>query len=335
MINRLISPLIIATTLLSSFLISSTSSVAQSNRYNCVSKEGELVTTFQGKNQAIELINWQEVESLIDGDDIAKACLEFSSRLQRLMSNNNLGFIALGTLNNQYFLCTANQSGNCTGNNFGFLIMLKNKINTEDVLKHFFDNSLIENSQGNSQKKVVNLNQPSGTNPSQSSPNHDSESPSNTTATQPQPSIQYFCLNERGDKPVTVVDTKRGRIELIIWKSEFFSGTGYTPQRRCDQVTARFQQHSDAKTLRYISTGTMNRQPVICVAKNDAGDCRNDGLLITLQPQDNPNQVLRELFNLRERADSGGIYRSFGNEELKEVIIWDDFLERRLNHGQP
>jgi len=333
MIYHLTNSIIIAITLLSSFFIASSSSVAQSNRYNCVSKDGELVTTFQGKNQDIELINWQGAESLIDGDDIAKACLEFSSRLQRLISNSNLEFITLGKLNNQYFLCTANQSGNCTGDNFGFLITLKNNINPEEVLQQFFNSSLIQNSPTDSQKQVVALNQSITNHQSQSPPSQ--ENSSSTTATKPQSSIQYFCLNERGEKPVTVVDTKRGRIELIIWESEFFSGTGYTPQQRCNQVTARFQKHFDAKTLRYISTGTMNQQPVICVAQNDAGDCRSDGLLITLQPKDDPNQVLRELFNLRERANSGGIYRTFTGEESKKVIVWDDFLEKRLNHSQP
>lgn len=322
MLDRLLNPILIATTVLSSFLISSTASVAQDNRYNCVSKNGKLATILQEKNQQIKLINWQNVEALIASEDIAQACLEFSSRLQTFINNGNPRFISLGTLNNQYFLCAADQAGNCTGNNFGFLIMLKNQINPEEILQKFFQESLIELSQENPQKNVVNLNQAIATNQPQSSPN--------PTATKPQSSSKYFCLNQGEDQPVTVVDTKRGRIELIIWKSQFFSGAGYTPQRRCDQVSSRFQQHFEARTLRYISTGTMNRQPIICVAKNAVGECRQDGLLITLEPRDNPNQVLRELFNLQERERSGGIYRSF----RKEVIVWDDFLEQRLNQTE-
>lgn len=331
MIYRLIKPIIILTTFVSGLLTYSHRSLAEPIRYSCVSQNGQLVTAFQNNNKEVNLINWQQVQPFIDSGDLAQACLEFSSRLQNFVNRSNLRFISIGRLNNQYFLCAANPSGNCTGDNFGFLIMLKNNIAPEQVLQKIFSASLIEKSFGNSENLVVNLNQQIATNQSQSSPHEGNQRPQATTATQPKPSIEYFCFNESQDKPVTVVDTKRGRIELIIWRSEFFADTGYTPQRRCNEVTARFQRHSDAKTLRYISTGTMNGQKVICVAKNDAGDCRRDGLLITLEPQDDPNQVLRELFNLRERASSGGIYRAFGGKTLKEVIIWDDFLETKLN----
>lgn len=334
--------IIIITTLLSSFFTYSNQAISSdttlqktetSNRYSdCISKKSELVTALKIKNNEIELIDWQDIKSLLDEKNIAKLCLQFSYRLQRFIENGNANYISIGTLNDQSFLCVADQFGNCTGNNFGFLISLNKNINTEQILEQFFSSSLIENSQGNSQKKVVNLNPGTVTNSPQSSSSQPDQDPENTTATKPQTSIQYSCLNESGEKPVTVVDTKRGRIELIIWKSQFFEGSGYTPQRRCNQVTARFQQHSNQKTLRYISTGTMNGQKVICVAKNDAGDCRNDGLLITLEPKDNPNQVLKDLFNLRERNSSGGIYRNFGGETLKEVIVWDNFLERRLNN---
>lgn len=342
MIYFLIRPIIIITTVLSSFFAYSNRAISsnetstkieESNRYfNCISENSEIVTTFQTQHNEIDLINWQDIKSLIDENNISKACLEVSSRLQRFIKNGNADYISVGTLNNQSFLCVADKFGNCTGNNFGFLISLNKNTNTEQILENFFSPSLIEKSQGNSQKKVVNLNPPIVTNSPQFSSSESNEDSENTTGTKPQTSIQYSCLNKSGEKPVTIVDTKRGKIELIIWKSQFFASSGYTPQRRCNQVTARFQKHSDQKTLRYISTGTMNGQKVICVAKNDAGDCRNDGLLITLEPKDDANHVLRELFNLRERANSGGIYRAFGGEQLKEVIVWDDFLERKLNN---
>ncbi len=336
MLDRAIKPMIVATTLISGVLNYSQISIAESNRYSCVTKNGQLVTVAQTSSQEYKLVNWQQVEALIDEGDIAKACLEFSSRLQGFVNNGNQGFISIGILNNQYFLCAANESGNCNGDNFGFLLMLNNNIAPEQALQQFFSQSLIEQSQENSQKPVVNLNQQIATNQPESpsnQANQENQPPQDSTATQPKNSIQYFCLHQSGEKPVTVADTKRGKIELIIWKSQFFSNTGYTPEQRCDEVTARFQQHSDAKTLRYISTGTMNRQSVICVAQNDAGDCRSDGLLLTLEPRDNPNQVLRELFNLEERASSGGMFRPGGAEELKEVIVWEEFLETKLNQS--
>ena len=130
----------------------------------------------------------------------------------------------------------------------------------------------------------------------------------------------YNCLQYR-NQPTTVVDTTRGRIQLIIWKSNFFASSGWTPQKRCQAVTQRFQKFSDNGTLRYIATGTMNRQPVICVAeKKPSGfKCRTDGLLITLQTNDNPNQVLRDLFDISSRISSGGLSRG-GILDLEEFL---------------
>lgn len=78
----------------------------------------------------------------------------------------------------------------------------------------------------------------------------------------------YKCIQLNG-KPTTIVDTARGRIQLIVWQSDFFRDSGWTPQKRCNEVTKRFQQFSDSGSLRYIATGTMNQQPVICVAEKN------------------------------------------------------------------
>ncbi len=130
----------------------------------------------------------------------------------------------------------------------------------------------------------------------------------------------YNCL-EFKNNPTTVVDTQRGRIQLIIWNSNFFRASGWTPQRRCEAVTQRFQKFSDSGSLRYIATGRMNRLPVICVAeKKPSGfKCKSDGLLITLQPSDNPNNVLIDLFDISSRISSGGLSRG-GILDLEEFL---------------
>ena len=140
------------------------------------------------------------------------------------------------------------------------------------------------------------------------------------------PSVQYRCI-ERDGIPTTIANTHKGAIELIAWKSNYFSGSGYTPQFRCQEVTGRFQRHSDAKNLRYISTGIMNRQKVICVSEK-SGNCKPNGLLITLQNNDNPEQVMRDLFNLAARKSGGGISRTGGSRSrpFKEMIDMDKFL---------
>lgn len=107
--------------------------------------------------------------------------------------------------------------------------------------------------------------------------------------------IRYECTQEN-QKILTIAHTNQGPIEIIEWESLAF-GKKWTPAKRCYEVTERFQTFSDAKQLKYVSTGNMNHQSVICVSSR-TGQCMSEGLLITLERTDDPDQVLEELFNL-------------------------------------
>ena len=149
---------------------------------------------------------------------------------------------------------------------------------------------------------------------------------------------KYECVMRNG-VPVTLVTTERGVIELIKWKSTFFSNSSWTPERRCQAVTERFQVHSDSGTLRYITYGESNAQTVICVSdKNNQREqtyqCKQDGItvanqfydstLITLEPQDNPAKVLQDLFNISARVNYGGITRGVGSSNIN---VYPDFVD--------
>lgn len=136
-------------------------------------------------------------------------------------------------------------------------------------------------------------------------------------------STQYRCMDREGF-PATVAYTSRGAIELIRWQNDYFSASSYTPIRRCQEVSTRFQQHSDANNLRFISTGKINNYNAICISEK-TGDCKPDGLLITLQADDDPDDVLRNLFSLSARRANGGITRANGRK-IKETIDLEQFL---------
>ena len=136
-------------------------------------------------------------------------------------------------------------------------------------------------------------------------------------------STQYRCMDRSGS-PATVAYTSRGAIELIRWQNDYFSASSYTPLRRCQEVSTRFQQHSDANNLRFISTGKINNYNAICISEK-TGDCKPDGLLITLQADDDPEDVLRNLFSLSARRANGGITRASGRK-IKETIDLEQFL---------
>ena len=107
------------------------------------------------------------------------------------------------------------------------------------------------------------------------------------------------CMNLDGNH-ATVVTTKSGKqVPIIFWKSTVFSSSGWTPERRCQEVSARFQGYHSSGTLEYITTGRMNGLPVICVAKTDGGACT--GLLYTLKPGQNATATLKKLFDVRTK----------------------------------
>ncbi|MFB2972524.1 CHAT domain-containing protein [Aerosakkonema sp. BLCC-F183] len=135
-------------------------------------------------------------------------------------------------------------------------------------------------------------------------------------------SATFFC-GTRKDTPATVARTSRGDVPIIRWVSTYFSGTGYTPASRCVEVSKRFQTYYDNGTLNYITTGTVNRQPVVCVAQSPGSGCSQ--VLFTLEERDDPNQVLQELFDIRVRAANGPITR--GESQASQEPIYIDMNE--------
>lgn len=111
----------------------------------------------------------------------------------------------------------------------------------------------------------------------------------------------YYCAQLNGGWN-TFVNTPRGRINLINWANQF--APDWTPQKRCDAVSQRFQRFLDEGNLKYIRTGNINEQPVLCVANIRGGSCPDDNVLVTLKPGVDPEKVLIDLVDFR-RSVSG------------------------------
>ncbi|MGB3266096.1 MAG: COP23 domain-containing protein [Microcoleus sp.] len=122
----------------------------------------------------------------------------------------------------------------------------------------------------------------------------------------------FVCGTSNG-APATIAQTNRGDVPVIRWTSDRFREAGYSPQRRCLEVSARFHQYFRNQKLNYLTTGIMNNQQVVCVANGEGGNCT--GLLFTLKPGSEPNQVLKNLLAVRVRA-SGPL-----NESASRVYI--------------
>jgi hypothetical protein len=111
---------------------------------------------------------------------------------------------------------------------------------------------------------------------------------------------RFSCGTSNG-APATIARTNDGRsVPMIRWTSNVFDGAGWTPERRCREVSQRFDTYRQQGRLAYVTTGRINGLPVICTAARDGGPC--DGLLYTLKPSQDPTMALKQLFEVRYKA---------------------------------
>ncbi len=137
-------------------------------------------------------------------------------------------------------------------------------------------------------------------------------------------SSTFSCGRTSEGTPVTVANTPRGTVEVIRWVSKHFSGSGYTPQRRCEEVSSRFESYKNKGMLNFITAGYLNGQPAICVGDGST-PCSSDRLLFTLKPGQNAAREIQQLFNIRSGA-SGPLFESSGGAE-SATIDMNKFLE--------
>ena len=111
----------------------------------------------------------------------------------------------------------------------------------------------------------------------------------------------------------TSVQSHWGELPMIRWSDNSFAPP-YTPLERCREVTDRFNTFHSNGTLKYMSTGTMNNYPVICVAGYKGGDCLPEGLLITLRQGRDPDIALKRILDSRIWSTSKTVQLSSENE---------------------
>lgn len=127
-----------------------------------------------------------------------------------------------------------------------------------------------------------------------------------STAINVQPSYaqreKFFCGMSRGN-PATIVNTNRGNKPIISWVDSAFPAP-WTPGQRCEEISDRFNRFYQNGTLKFIRSGELKRQPVLCVASYNGGPCLPDGVLVTLKPGTDPQLILYRLLN--KSVGSGG-----------------------------
>lgn len=102
-------------------------------------------------------------------------------------------------------------------------------------------------------------------------------------------------------------------LPLLVWKTQEFSDSGYTPERRCYEVTDRLNravaQNNGQLGNLWLTMGMVNRLPVVCYVNNTNAGCDRSNVLFTLNKNNssNPSKVMASLvsFSLGSNTASG------------------------------
>lgn len=118
--------------------------------------------------------------------------------------------------------------------------------------------------------------------------------------TQTQSEYNFVCKKESGGVWTTFYESPRGLKAYIRWTSDFGGAVGYTPERRCREVSQRLNNHLRTQNPFYLTHGKQDAYPIICVTDFEGGGCKERGLVYTLDPNGKrrPDEVIIDLLNL-------------------------------------
>jgi hypothetical protein len=149
--------------------------------------------------------------------------------------------------------------------------------------------------------------------------------------------VAVFICAEVDGRLATAVKTENGNVPVIYWDSKSFTGSGFSPAVRCKQVTDRFTNLYTNGQLKYLATGRIRRQSVICGLEVGTAKCNKTNVLFTLKPGSDPRNVLRQINAVRNRAagsaavqeNSGGILRANPSTDIQvDMEDWLTFAKK-------
>jgi len=126
--------------------------------------------------------------------------------------------------------------------------------------------------------------------------------------------------------PTTYVKVGSNERKAVIrWVSSYSSGSGYTPQQRCLEVTKRFNTlDARPRGIDIITTGYLNGLPVIYSPSNGRERANRDNLLFTLKRGEDATEKIQQLFDLREGSRTDPLFESSSDSV---IVYFNKFLE--------
>ncbi len=134
--------------------------------------------------------------------------------------------------------------------------------------------------------------------------------------------VSFFCgktfdTASKTQVPTTLVWTpeKQGNVALIRWKSQYFDRSKYGNERRCQEVSQKFQKLWSAGSLNYIVTGTAaNGLPIVCGVAQEGDGCDRNNQLFTLKKFSDKKVLIEQLSGIFEGKVSSPVYESGGGD---------------------
>ncbi|ELS00404.1 hypothetical protein Xen7305DRAFT_00001050 [Xenococcus sp. PCC 7305] len=112
--------------------------------------------------------------------------------------------------------------------------------------------------------------------------------------------------------------TVRGYMRLLNFKRDI--NPDWSIENRCEAVSKRFQRFSDNDILKFIGSGYVNQEPVLCAVAEKGQLCNATNVLVTLPPQSDPIEAARKLMDTRGLA-RGNVIDVSGQEGKLESYI--------------
>lgn len=150
---------------------------------------------------------------------------------------------------------------------------------------------------------------------------------SQSTASQSPPVNTTFVCGRKFDPssgeriPVTAawVPERKTHVYFIGWKSEYFNQGGWSPEKRCQQVTQKFQEFYAQNRLNYITAGKHNGYPIICGVANPGEPCNQNSQLFTIKTGSNADAVIRRIMDIAEGKTSEILFQNSGSQAYIDV----------------
>ena len=147
--------------------------------------------------------------------------------------------------------------------------------------------------------------------------------------------VNFICrsITPRSDGlrkvPATVafIPQSRRYQPIIAWESDSFPNTVWTPQKRCEEISQKFQKFYNEDRLRYMTVGQIKGLGVICAAQSPE-TCNSENQLFTVKPGSDPQTVLEQLIALASGRTTEGV------SQTTNSVMWETVNNHKyLNFG--